>query len=171
MKTKLILLAALFTLVSTSVSARSYNQQSDFQSQNSNHHSQTRIYKIGDVYEENGKKGVVFSISNNGKHGRIVSIQETQCSWEDAKVWCSQLGNDWTMPTKQDLKTICYLRINKDIITQFNKESSWRWDVDYWTGNEAENDESSAIIVYMHNGLAYRTYKFNHNYVRAVSTF
>lgn len=35
MKTKLILLAALFTLVSTSVSAQSYNQHSGYQSQNS----------------------------------------------------------------------------------------------------------------------------------------
>ncbi|MBQ2703569.1 MAG: DUF1566 domain-containing protein [Alistipes sp.] len=33
-------------------------------------------YKVGDYYNENGKKGVVFYIEASGKHGKIVSLTE-----------------------------------------------------------------------------------------------
>ena len=40
----------------------SYNQPSN------------RVYRVGDIYEENGKRGVVFEVDASGKHGKIVSI-------------------------------------------------------------------------------------------------
>ena len=38
-------------------------------------------YKIGDYYNENGKQGVVFEVSDNGRHGKIVSLNETELQW------------------------------------------------------------------------------------------
>lgn len=38
-------------------------------------------YAIGDVFCENGVKGVVYKITDNGEHGMIVSLDETQCQW------------------------------------------------------------------------------------------
>lgn len=35
-----------------------------------------KTYKVGDLYDENGKKGVVFEVSADGKHGKIVSLLE-----------------------------------------------------------------------------------------------
>ena len=34
-------------------------------------------YKVGDYYNENGKKGVVFYIEASGTHGKIVSLTES----------------------------------------------------------------------------------------------
>ena len=35
------------------------------------------LYKVGDYYNENGKKGVVFWVNASGKHGKIVSLTES----------------------------------------------------------------------------------------------
>ena len=37
-------------------------------------------YKIGDLYSENGLKGVVFAVEQNGEHGKIVSLDEAELS-------------------------------------------------------------------------------------------
>lgn len=47
-----------------------------------------RRYKIGDYYDFNGLKGVVFEVSRDGRHGKIVSLNQSdeQLSWTvDAK--------------------------------------------------------------------------------------
>ena len=38
-------------------------------------------YEIGDYYNENGKKGVVFFVSDGGRHGKILSLDETELPW------------------------------------------------------------------------------------------
>ena len=35
-------------------------------------------YKIGDYYNENGKQGVVFEVWDDGRHGKIVSLDQTK---------------------------------------------------------------------------------------------
>ena len=42
----------------------------------------TRTYKVGDYYNVNGKKGVVFEVSDGGRHGKIVSLDETRAPWD-----------------------------------------------------------------------------------------
>ena len=37
---------------------------------------QTKKYKVGDYYNENGKEGVVFEVNDDGRHGKIVSMTE-----------------------------------------------------------------------------------------------
>ena len=127
--------------------------------------------KIGDIYEANGKKGVVFAVSGDGKHGRIISIQETKCGWDAAKTWCAQLGDGWRLPTKQELLMICKLKEN----TQFNEGLFWadspemKWDCWYWTGEVS--DRYCAWLVSMHSGNTYDGDKSAKNFVRAVSAF
>ena len=36
-----------------------------------------KIYKVGDYYHENGKQGVVFEVSADGRHGKIVSMKQS----------------------------------------------------------------------------------------------
>ena len=43
------------------------------------------LYKIGDYYNKDGKKGVVFWVDASGKHGKIVSLTES----ENALLWSS----------------------------------------------------------------------------------
>ena len=37
----------------------------------------TKTYQVGDYYNENGKEGVVFEVSADGKHGKIVSMMQS----------------------------------------------------------------------------------------------
>lgn len=126
---------------------------------------------IGDVYDANGKKGVVFEVSADGKHGRIISIQEDEYVWDEAKTWCSQLGDGWRLPTKQELRMIWELRNN----AQFNNGLSLaespeiQWDYTYWSGEEANVECAWGFFMAM--GKTNYFSKRLYNYVRAVSTF
>ena len=37
-----------------------------------------KTYKVGDYYNENGKEGVVFEVSADGQHGKIVSMTQSR---------------------------------------------------------------------------------------------
>ena len=41
----------------------------------------TRKYKVGDEIIINGKIGFVFEITDDGKHGKVVSCEETTAPW------------------------------------------------------------------------------------------
>ena len=38
----------------------------------------SKIYKVGDYYDDGKKQGVVFEVTPDGKHGKIVSLQESE---------------------------------------------------------------------------------------------
>ena len=48
---------------------------------------EVKTYKVGDYYNENGKEGVVFQVWDEGKHGKIVSLKqsETLIDWALSK--------------------------------------------------------------------------------------
>ena len=48
---------------------------------------EAKTYKIGDYYNENGKRGVVFEVWDGGRHGKIVSLDETQAAWDSRVTW------------------------------------------------------------------------------------
>ena len=39
------------------------------------------VYQIGDYYNRNFKEGVVFWVTDGGRHGKIVSLDETELKW------------------------------------------------------------------------------------------
>ena len=43
---------------------------------------EAKTYNIGDYYDENGKRGVVFEVWDGGRHGKIVSLDETRVAWD-----------------------------------------------------------------------------------------
>jgi hypothetical protein len=38
-------------------------------------------YSLGNIYCENGVTGIVYKVTDNGYHGMILSLGETQCKW------------------------------------------------------------------------------------------
>lgn len=40
-----------------------------------------KTYKIGDIYDDGRKRGVVFEITPDGKHGKIVSLEQKELLW------------------------------------------------------------------------------------------
>lgn len=43
----------------------------------------SKIYRIGDYYNENGLEGIVFDVCDDGKHGKIISMDETRAAWDN----------------------------------------------------------------------------------------
>ena len=43
-------------------------------------------YAVGDPYNENGVKGIVYKVTEGGMHGMIVSLDETECVWSTESV-------------------------------------------------------------------------------------
>jgi len=52
-------------------------------------------YSIGDIYFENGAAGIVYKVTNDGKHGMIVSLTDTVCNWAKRyqETGCTDLSN------------------------------------------------------------------------------
>ncbi len=46
-------------------------------------------YSVGDYYNENDKEGVVFEVWGGGRHGKIISLDETEAPWD------SRVEYDW----------------------------------------------------------------------------
>lgn len=44
-----------------------------------------KTYKVGDLYDDGTKKGIVFEVTPDGKHGKIVSLEEAQLFWSNEK--------------------------------------------------------------------------------------
>jgi hypothetical protein len=63
-------------------------------------------YQVGDYYSKNGVSGIVYKVTEDGKHGMLISLEETSADWVTAPGWCSSLGASWYLPTVADLHEI-----------------------------------------------------------------
>jgi hypothetical protein len=127
-------------------------------------------YKVGDLYNKDGKVGIVFKTSAGGKRAKIISVQQTRATWEEAKAWCSLLGDGWRLPTSKELESLYNLRNN----TTFNESlansgTAMTWNGAYWSGEEYS--DVFAITVGMINGNTYNTDKDFVRFVCAVFDF
>ena len=43
--------------------------------------SHTKTYKVGDYYDDGVKEGVVFDVWDDGRHGKIVSLDQAELQW------------------------------------------------------------------------------------------
>lgn len=128
--------------------------------------STVRTYKVGDYIEINGVGGIVFSVWNDGKNGKAVSLKEWMCDWNDAKQRCSSLGQGWHLPTKSELIAVSNNRdaVNATLLSM--AEGALKV---YWTSEEYS--DVCAWVVFVYRGGIGDDVKSNHNYVRAVSAF
>ena len=64
-------------------------------------------YMVGDVYNENGKQGVVFWTGGNGRYLMIVSLTEpADMECNKLSSWCRSLGAGWQQPRKELMEEI-----------------------------------------------------------------
>ena len=62
-----------------------------------------RSYKIGELYDDGSKKGIVFQISQDGLHGKILSLGKGECRFYTAFAWCEALGYGRYLPDTAEL--------------------------------------------------------------------
>lgn len=133
--------------------------------------SQSKTWKVGDLYDVNGKQGVVYIVTPDGKHGKMVSINQapSQMNWSDAISWCNSLGNGWRLPTKDELLVIYENRaVLNAILAAVGDTIPYDW---HWSSEECSSDY--AWYVNMRDGYTNPDdlpKKFP-SYVRAVSAF
>ena len=124
--------------------------------------------RVGDIIMVEGEMGVVFAVTSDGKHGKVVSISQTIGDWNEARSWCADYGDGWRLPLEDELQVICR---NKSLLNSALDDGGYTvlGDKYYWAAEE--KDENGAWGVSMSGG---RTYSYNKNrdvYVRAVSVF
>ena len=49
-------------------------------------------YKVGDYYNDGTKEGIVFVVSDEGMHGKIVSLGECKVIWSNQKPMNKAIG-------------------------------------------------------------------------------
>ena len=125
------------------------------------------VYEVGYYYNRDGKQGVVFEVKNSGRSGKIISLDETKDSWDDAKSWCRDKGDGWYLPSMDELLVVYS---NKSLVnkTLADKGEELKSPM-YWTSTVY--NEFCAWGVDMGNGLTSRNRKRYDFYVRAVSAF
>ncbi len=92
----------------------------------------TRTYKVGDYYNENGKQGVVFEVTDNGRHGKIVSLDETITQW-DSRV---EVNDDYEYinGTKTGANSYSNGKANTDKVMQ--RDDSYQYPAFVWCRNK-----------------------------------
>lgn len=127
-------------------------------------------YAIGDVYDADGVQGVVFTISEGGIHGKIVSVEETaeKVDWRTANLWCKGLGEGWYCPNIDELSAIYGVvgTINKTLEGLDAEEIKAMF---YWSSES--KDEDYAYYVSMMGGASNHASKGFTTLARAVKAF
>ena len=123
-----------------------------------------QTYKVGDIYDVNGKKGVVFEVSEDGKHGKIVSedIVSEKMTWDKAMEWCKQLKDGWYAPSLEEMNAI--LKVCDELSAKMPKSRSF-----YWTTTEYNKD--CAWFGAIRGGSRGALYKGNKFYAKPISKF
>ena len=128
---------------------------------------------VGDIIRVNGRLGVVFEVEYGGKHGKVLSVTETKCDWEEAQQWCRDRGGEWRLPTVEESKEVYR---NLDKINRALKHNRYRLckPIDmagFWSCEESASDPDFVRIVHMSDGTTCIGLNFFDRRTRAVSTF
>jgi len=63
-------------------------------------------YSIGDFYSQNGKEGIVFWITEGGRHGKIVTTDKTICEWSTEYVVTGAADENYGMANMKKIQSI-----------------------------------------------------------------
>lgn len=127
-----------------------------------------KTYKVGDYYDVNGKQGVVYVVTPDGQHGKMVSLNETNDTWSNAKSWCSSLGSDWRLPTKEELLAI--YRVKEKLNQALAAVGDEIPDYLHWSSSEYDSERAWSVHMYHSSTGSYDKYH-RYFFVRATSAF
>ena len=138
-------------------------------------HHAGKTYKVGDYYDVSGKQGVVVEVRDGGRHGKIVSIDEEELTWNDSFVWCRRKGAGWYFPDVHEMEKLLLSSSVHDAVnhtlkeyggTPLNNEGDF---ASYWSSSE--RDDEVALYINLFIGCYSGCHKYNQAYVRAMAEF
>lgn len=129
-------------------------------------------YKVGDYYDVEGKKGVVFEVSEDGCHGKIIALTQPEgiMPWAKAMEWGNQLKDGWYIPSHKELMAL--LSVHEEVnekLQEVGEKLTMHPSHFYWSTTEFNRD--CVWVVCMLTGSTGGSYKKNPFNVRAVSKF
>ena len=134
-----------------------------------NNASNKIFYYIGQYTTAFGSAGVVYTITNGGLTGKLISAKETEAQWDDAYSWCSNYGAGYYMPSRAEL--IDMSKLFAVINSSLSDNGCTALSTDsYWS---TSSDSNGHIPVSLSSGWSSNwgysgTYKFR---VRAIRAF
>ena len=129
-------------------------------------------YKVGDLYDVEGKQGVVFEVSEDGKHGTIIALTQPEgfMTWHKAMEWGKQLKDGWYIPSHKELLALLDVHeVVNNSLQGVGKRLTMHPSYFYWSTTEFDPD--CVWVVCMLTGSSGGSYKLNTFNVRAVSKF
>ena len=189
-----VILAAAFVLMVAGVYIDQKIEETREQDRN-------RVYQVGDYYNRDGKQGVVFEVWDNGRHGKIISLDQTKTQWDprnkngsdrtyadsksDGKANTNKIMSRWDSNNFDAFKwcrakgeewylpSKDELRVVYDNVSKINAtlKQLKRVELDGWYWSSTEYNEFWAWRVDMSDGYADDGLKSFHYSVRAVSAF
>lgn len=131
----------------------------------------TPTYRVGDYIKINGVSGVVFTVWNEGKNGKAVSVQEMYGDWKYADQKCKSLAAGWRLPTKGELGAIYNQKatLNNTLDVMAEVKIS---DYPYWSSDQFVPYHANEMWrVYMDSGFEENDLVNHKNMFRAVASF
>ena len=108
--------------------------------------------KIGDIYDKDGLKGVIFDIDPDGISGKIISLRESiACTWQEWPGKKRKISSEWRAPsiseleqivmTPENLKTInAAIKANKGQVLECDK-----WNNIFWSETKKNAFKQMAV--------------------------
>ena len=120
----------------------------------------SKVEKSQKELEENKRIESLIFKSDYARIGDIEIMSEDlgKMNWQDANEACKNLGNNWRLPTKEELNI---LFLNRDFIGDFAK-------FNYWCSSEY--DELSSWYQHLEYGIQMYSLKDSEYLVRAIRT-
>lgn len=131
-----------------------------------------QTYKVGDLYDVEGKRGVVFEVSEDGKHGTIIALTQPKeiMPWAKAMEWGRELKDGWYIPSHKELLTLLEVHeVVNNKLQEVGQKLTMHSSFFYWSTTEF--DRYCVWVVCMATGSSGGSYKENDFNVRAVSKF
>ena len=131
-------------------------------------------YKVGDLYNEDGKLGVVVETWDSGRSGKIVSLATLRTTESEAESYCKSLGEGWRLPTVDELRLLSYDKAQYKAIESCFERYGSQFGGCYWSsvksGKMVLEKYPTAYVV--DSDGAYTQQPICYNYpVRAIAEF
>ncbi len=81
-------------------------RQAEAQARADRERREAGFYRVGELYEKNGVRGIVFSIDETGAHGHIISLQKEKLTYIAAKNKIDYANNAFRLLSKKEVATI-----------------------------------------------------------------
>ena len=81
-------------------------RQAEAQARADRERREAGFYRVGELYEKNGVRGIVFSIDETGAHGHIISLQKEKLTCVAAKNKIYHANKAFRLPSKAEMRII-----------------------------------------------------------------